>query len=327
VREQRVASTQKEPDKTSVQRFVPPRRGLRVTASDEATFAVRELAERQHGVIAWRQLTALGLGKRLIENRMERGQLLRVHRGVFALGRRRLDQHGAWMAAVLACGSSAVLSYGSAAHLWGIRGSHGPIEVTRFSGHRRPHGVRVHQTRSLPVELVTVQAGIPVTSLERVLLDMAARLDVRQLEHALVAADRSRRLSWPELHRVVEQGVGRRGRGKLRRLIERVDPRAAETRSPTEVDFLALCRDADLPLPEVNVLVEGRLVDFLWLGSRLVVEADSYGYHGDRAAFERDHSSTVALMAAGYQVLRTTHRMLQDDPEPFLRLVRNALQP
>jgi hypothetical protein len=111
----------------------------------------------------------------------------------------------------------------------------------------------------------------------------------------------------------------------LRRLCNEVDPTAVDARSGTEVDFLALCRRANLPLPQVNVLVEGRLVDFFWPKERIVVEADSYAYHDDRAAFERDHKSTVALMAAGYKVLRATDRMIERDPEFFLGLVRDSL--
>lgn len=231
------------------------------------------------------------------------------------------------MAGTLACGPGAVLSHGSAVHLWGVREGRGRIEVTRKSGHRRPHGIWLHQTRRLPPDQVAVVDGIPVTSLERTFLDMAARLNTRRLERDLVAADRDGLLDWTELRLLVEEGVGKKGRNRLRRVVALVDPRAADTLSPLEVDFLAVCRDANLPLPEVNVFVEGRLVDFYWPERRLIVETDGYRYHGDRPTFERDHESTVALMNAGYMVLRVTYRMLQHDPETFLRLVRDSLFP
>ena len=121
--------------------------------------------------------------------------------------------------------------------------------------------------------------------------------------------------------------TGRKGQGRLERLSEEVDPLAVETRSPMEVDFLALCRGAGIPLPQVNVLVEGRLVDFLWPGARVIVETDGYAHHRDRPAFERDHESTVVLAAAGYTVHRATYKMLDRNPGPFLRLVRNSLRP
>lgn len=311
--------------KHSVQRFVRASRVEDVTPTYEATVAIRKLAEEQHGVVAWRQLLALGLGRGQIEARVNSGKLVPLHRGVFALGHRRIDIRGRWLAAVLACGPNAALSYGSAAQLWGIRGSRGPIEVTRRSGHRRPHGVRLHQTRSLPPEHVAVEAAIPVTTPERTLLDLAARLDRVQMERALVAADRAKRIHWPELIAVVEEGRGRKGRTMLRRLCAEVDPGAVNTRSNPEIDFLALCREAGLPTPQTNVLVEGRLVDFLWPKERLVVEVDSYRYHSDRPAHERDGKSTIALMNAGYKVLRPTDRMLEEDPGPVMRLVRRSL--
>jgi hypothetical protein len=183
----------------------------------------------------------------------------------------------------------------------------------------------LHQTRSLPAEHVTVEAGIPVTTPERTLLDLAARLDRVQMERALVAANRAKRIRWPELSRVVEEGRGRKGRGMLRQLCARVDPIAVETRSSPEIDFLALCREAELPTPQVNVLVEGRLVDFFWPKERLVVEIDTYRYHADPPAFERDGQSTIALMAAGYKVLRPTDRMLEENPLPVMQLVRRSL--
>ena len=133
-------------------------------------------------------------------------------------------------------------------------------------------------------------------------------------------------MSWPELRRVLEQGNGRKGLRRLRRVAGRGDPRATDAVSPLEVDFLALCQKANLPLPQVNVLVEGRVVDFYWPKAKVIVETDGYAYHSDRPAFERDHESTVALTAAGYKVHRATYRMLKRDPSPFLRLVHNSLQ-
>ncbi len=310
----------------SVQRFSVTTEPKNV-APKQATAAIRRLAEKQHGVVATRQLLALGLSEGLIKNRVDAGQLIVLYRGVFAVGHRRIGLYGEWLAAVLACGPGAVLSHGTAAQLWGIRGSRRPIEVTRVSGHRRPHGVRLHQTRSLAPEHITREAGILVTTVERTLLDTAARLDERQLVHDLVEADRSRRLRWPRLWRVIaEHGRGRKGVGRLRRAAAQVDPNFADAISNTEVDFLMLCREAGLKMPQVNVLVEGKWVDFYWPEKRLIVETDSYRYHADRPSFELDHQSTVDLEVAGYRVHRTTHKMLESNPEPFLGLVRASLK-
>src|SRR5215213_1229959 len=85
--------------------------------------AVAELAERQHGVVALRQLRALGLGPGAIKRRSSNGRLHLVHSGVYAVGHRRLTANGHRMAAVLACGPRAVLGYRDAAALWGLRRS------------------------------------------------------------------------------------------------------------------------------------------------------------------------------------------------------------
>src|SRR4051794_7755647 len=79
------------------------------------------LAARQHGVVTARQLVALGLDDAAVWRQVEAGRLHRVHRGVYAVGHGRLTREGRWLAAVLRCGSGAVLSHGSAAALWGIR--------------------------------------------------------------------------------------------------------------------------------------------------------------------------------------------------------------
>jgi very-short-patch-repair endonuclease len=294
-----------------------------------ATAAIRQLAEKQHGVVAHRQVLELGEGKGLAWRRREGGLLISLHRGVYALGHQRLTREGRWMAAVLACGPGAVLSHFSGGHLWSLCGSHGPVEVLRRAGGAKGEGHRgvwLHQTRRLEPFEVAVERGIPVVTIERVLLDVAARTDAKQLERILVQADKTGRLSWPRLERVIERGRGRKGIGELRRIAQEVDPQALETRSVTEIDFLALCREANLSTPSVNVLVEDHLVDFLWPAQKVIVETDSWSHHGDRPTFERDHQTDVDLIAAGYDVHRTTYKMLEQNPGPFLHNVRRALR-
>src|SRR5688500_6736265 len=78
---------------------------------------VAEIARPQHGVVARAQRVELGLGRRAIGHRLECGRLYPIHRGVYAVGHRRLSQKGIWMAAVLASGPRAVLSHRSGAAL------------------------------------------------------------------------------------------------------------------------------------------------------------------------------------------------------------------
>ena len=294
----------------------------------EATAAIRALAERQHGVAATWQLLQLGISEDIVRSRRNGALLVPIFQGVYALGHQRLTREGRWMSAVLACGPGAVLSHFSAGHLWGVCGSYGPIEVLRQSGgfHPKGHrGVRLHQTRRLELWELTVERGVPVASMERVLLDLAAQTDAKRLERILVHSYKRDDFSWSRLARILKRTRGRKGAGKLRRIVLEVEPEALETKSVSEVDFLALCRRSNLPTPAVNVLVEGHLVDFLWSTPKVVVETDSWSHHGDRPTFEKDRQTDVDLIAAGYEVHRATYKMLERNPDPFLRNVRRAL--
>src|SRR3954449_7164350 len=128
-------------------------------ARGELDLLIVAIAARQHGVIALLQLLALGLSERAVQNRAASGRLHRIHRGVYAVGRKDLTIKGRWMAAVLACGEGAVLSHRAAATLHGLmdaRGARIDVTIPRRSSLARP-GLRVHRsTCLLPRDCVTV---------------------------------------------------------------------------------------------------------------------------------------------------------------------------
>ena len=69
-------------------------------------------------------------------------------------------------------------------------------------------------------------------------------------------------------------------------------------------------------MPAVNVAIGEFTVDALWSKHRLIVELDSYEFHGKtRAAFERERALDAALLLAGYRVVRVTWRRLEREPE------------
>jgi very-short-patch-repair endonuclease len=66
-------------------------------------------------------------------------------------------------------------------------------------------------------------------------------------------------------------------------------------------------------------------VDFLFTDARLVVETDSYGFHRNRHAFERDRYRDQVLQAAGYRVVRFTWRQVVSAPIQVAATIRTLL--
>src|SRR5215218_7393412 len=254
--------------------------------------SVAELAERQHGVVASRQLYSLGFSEGQIRTRVEAGWLHPVHRSAYAVGHSRLTREGRWMAAVLACGKHAALSHTDAAALWSIRPAPlpGPVHVTlrTRAGRRRRAGIRVHRPRRLPDDELTTHRGIPCTSPARTLLDLASVLDLRPLERAADEADRLRLVLADDLVELLRRHRGHPGARLLRGVLARHQMGSTVTRSELEERFLTLCRKHRLPQPEVNVPLLDYVVDFLWREAKLVVEVDGRAAHGTARAFQAD---------------------------------------
>lgn len=291
-------------------------------ADRERTLA--RLIDRQHGVVSLRQLHAIGIDRWGVKRRLHSWRLRPIHRGVYAVGRSTLSLRGYWLAAVLAYGDAAVLSHRSAATLWAIqRRRRSRVDVTSPRGRAGRPGIAFHECK-LDLEDVTVVDSIPVTKPARTLFDLAEAVDFRQLEQAWEEADRLGLLAIGELERVVERGYGRRALKPVRRLLEEARMPTI-TRSPLEDRFAAYCREHRLPSPSVNVHLLGWEVDAYWPAHRLVVELDGFAYHGHRAAFERDRSRDAAMQAAGYRVVRLTHRRLQNEPAAVATQLRALL--
>jgi very-short-patch-repair endonuclease len=208
-----------------------------------------------------------------------------------------------------------VLSHRSAAALWDIRPTAAArVEVTvpRDRGHHERAGITIHR----PVALAksTVHDGIPVTTPTQTLIDISSVLPSSALERALEAAERLRLLDAKSLP------------SQLAALARTVDP---NLRSPLEAQFLRLCENRGLPKPGVNVVVEGLEVDFSWREQRLIVETDGHRHHGTRAAFEHDRERDAHLTAAGWRVVRITHRRLarKDEVGELLEALLSARSP
>ncbi len=277
---------------------------------------VARLAERQHGVVAARQLASIGLSRNAVSARAQAGRLHRVHQGVYAVGHPVLTVDGRRMAAVLAAGPGAVLSHASAAALWEIRPTSATrIEVTvRSAGGRtkRP-GLRIHRAPTLRADEITEHHGIRVTTPARTLLDIAATLPHRALERALDEAEINQLYDLTSLDAMIRDHAGARGAAALGRALGH-DAGTTATKSELEELFLAICDRHGIERPAVNGEVAGLEVDFVFADRMLAVETDSWTFHRTRRAFERDRERDAILARAGYRTLRFTHRQLTREP-------------
>jgi very-short-patch-repair endonuclease len=266
-----------------------------------------KLAREQHGVVARAQLLESGLGADGIKHRVARGRLHPVRRGVYAVGRRDLGHEGRWMAAVLSCGPSAVLSHGSAAALWQI-GAERQLEISVLVDRRRP-GIVIHRRRELRA---TTHRGIPVTPPIDTLVDLAATLDDARLEAAVNEADK-RDLCDPErLREALDAMPARPGVGALKRILDRRT--FTLTDSELERRFLAVARRAGLPKPLTQQYLNGFRVDFYWPDLKLVVETDGLRYHRTPAQQTRDLIRDQAHSAAGLRPLRFSRAQVRHEP-------------
>jgi hypothetical protein len=261
-------------------------------------------------------MLAAGITTAEVRVRVERGQLQPVYAGVYAVGHRRLDREGRWLAAVLACGKGAALSYRSAGHHWGLLPAGDELpEVTRPT-HCSRRGIVVHRIR-LRADEVRVLDGIPVTSVPRTMVDLAGVLKPRQLERAWNEME-VRGLRDPlSVAAVLDRHPGKRGTAALRELM--VSKRPADiTRNDLEERFLGLVDRFGLPRPRMNahIALRGKFyeVDCLWERQRVAVELDGGAVHSTWAFMEADRERDRILIAEGFRVPRVTWRQMRDTP-------------
>jgi very-short-patch-repair endonuclease len=285
-----------------------------------------ELAAARHWVLSRKQLLLAGYSKAGIEAAVASGRLHPVHREAFAVGHPGLSDHGRCLAAVITRGDHALLSYGSAAWLWGLLPTrHPPIEVSvPWRGHGR-NPLHLHHCPALRPEDRASHEGIPVTAVPRTLLDVASTDVARTLEFALDRADRQDLLDLASIYALLEEVRGHRGRGRLKRALALYD-NPVFARSGGERRLLRLLQDAGLPRPAMNTFVEGYEIDLYWQAERFAIELDGWDAHRTRTAFEDDRKRQEDLKLAGIEMIRVTGRRMVREPDDVANRVAALLR-
>jgi CheY-like chemotaxis protein len=162
-----------------------------------------------------------------------------------------------------------------------------------------------------------------VTAIPRTLLDFAAA-DPRFVGAALDRAEKQNLLDLIAIDALLQRSRGFRGVRRLRTALEAYRT-PAFTRSRLERRFLTMVQDAGLPLPSMNLFIEGYELDAYWPAEQFSVELDTYDHHGGRATFETDRLRQEDLKLAGIEMTRITGKRLDREPEAVAARLRRLL--
>lgn len=266
-------------------------------------------------------MRACGWTEGRIRHAVATGRLIRLHRGVYAVGHDRLLKEGRFLAAVLASGGGAALSLAAAAHHLGLRSSSAVlVDVTVPSARRSQRGIRLHRSRDLEPGDIVDHEGIPTTSPTRTVIDFARAYPIGVVERVAAAAQRRELLDAERLARARSR--------KLRLIFGGQGPQL--TRSPEEELLLRAVRAAGLPEPEMNAWMthgggEEWQADMLFRQPRVIVEIDDDS-HKTAHAFELDRFKDAVRQADGYATPRFTRRQLREDLGGCVKLLATLLE-
>lgn len=261
-----------------------------------SNLSASEALLRLGGVATARPLAAL-VGRGALQRAVVTGDIERLARGRYALPQVEEAARAAHRLRGTVCLLSAAQAWG-----WGVRQPPTEPQVT-VPKHRRVatdarRGVDLHFVDLGPDDISDGR-----TSRDRTLLDCLRSLP---LVDALAVADSALREGYrPEQLIALGRDAQGPGSAQIRRVAATADARAANP-------FESALRAIALGVPGLFVTPQVDIRDPLFLGRcdlvdvrlRMVLEADSFEWHGGRAALARDALRYDELVAHGWLVLR-----------------------
>jgi very-short-patch-repair endonuclease len=288
---------------------------------------VSRITALQKTLITTEQLVSCGLSDDAVAYRLKAGRFHVVFRGVYTVGSGVLPPLALELAALLACGERTLISHRSAAFVWGLQ-KVAPTEVEvsvvdRCCKSRK--GLRVHRIKAIDERDLRRHEGLWISSPARAVLEVAADGSANEVVDLIDAGVAGRLLTPAALKAVLKRNPGRRGAARLAAVLGDDSARGI-ARSRAERAFRKLIRDAGLPAPLVNQPLGPYVPDFMWREQRLIVEIDSYGFHGGPGGFQTDHEKDLVYRDAGFDVLRPTRNHVVHEPARVLVRVVRALE-
>ena len=280
------------------------------------------LADGAHGLVTRQELLGVGVTRAEIEHRLGNGLLLVEYPGVYRVGHRAPSIEARYLAAVKACGPGALLSGRSAAHLLRLLKGTPPAPEVTTTTKRRVAGVKTRRCRRPDHRDATEVHGIPVTTVPRTLVDLAAVLSLDDLARACHEAGVLYRTRPSHVEAVLARRPNSPGARRLRAVML---GDTAVTLSDLERAFLRLLSKHSLPLPVTNRIAGAHRVDCRWHEYKLTVELDSYRFHNSRHSWEQDRRREREAHARGDGHRRYTFGDVLEDPRDMLSELRRLL--
>lgn len=294
------------------------------------------VAARQAGAVSRPQLLEAGLTDPAIHRRTKNGRLRVVLPGVYVVpGSPDTVAQRRWVAH-LAVGPASVLSFETAARIKRLStvAPVGPTVLTvPHSGWQRLAGIRVHQISDLAAVDLDSYRGIPVTSVPRTIVDLAAIWRRGRMGIVVDDADAAKVTSYTEIGTCL-RSVARRGKPGVRLLATLLDERGpghVPPASELEREFFAMVDRFGLPRPARqyplprNDGVTG-LVDSAWIDRKVIVEVDGRRWHQRIANMKKDRDRDLKASGAGWLVVRPLHEHIVGAPEETARELTDILE-
>ena len=277
------------------------------------------LGRRQYGVVATAQLREAGLSTKAIRTARERGQLIPMHRGVYRVAGSPESKQQARMAAVLAGGPNALLSHRAALDLWALPNAPEAAVELVADRHLRTQNrpIIIHEANDLPACDRWIREGIPVTSIERTLIDVGRYFRERRVGAWVDHAVRDNHTTYERFQqRVLELArPGRNGIGTAKRVLA---DRGYGDGFGFERLMRGVIRDAGLPDPtrewRVRVAPNTYFVDFAYPEAGLGIECDSREWHTLPYQIDHDLRRQNDILATGILLLRYSYNAVRTEP-------------
>lgn len=298
-----------------------------MTNNDE----VREFAASHGGVVPALELDRLGFTPNQIRSKVRRHGWVSLGRGAYRLFPAR-DHRDSLLGAVTVL-ERAVVSHESAAEIHGFsRLPKGKAIVTVHS--RTTHKFRfdevlAHRTHDLDPAHVTVVGALPVTTVERTVVDLAAPRHPKHIGAIVDDLVSRGLLDFTALMQIAES-VARKGKPGTVTMRTVIEERGGAMRAQSELErrARALIESSGLPqpLPEFAIpWAPERRFDDAYPEVKLAIEWDSRRYHGQLEAFEADRRRDRTAAIHGWTVVRFTWADLDQRPHEVLDSIRLLL--